>query len=266
MASPVQLGPFLRGKAGPPIVIPGGLPNLELYLDAVTDFSGTPNGTAVSAWQDLTVNNRDATQAVAGQQPSVVNPGAPNGAPWVQFTAADVSPPGRFLGGLIPLGTWPTDVRGYTMYAVGDWVVPANTFQLGIVFDSSGSLGGHEVGNTKGTGYGAPNTRVYGRYDGLVKSFQAFAAGARVYTWVCRPPEGSGAVEVWENGSQQAQSGGTATWTINRTILANYGLCGAPDNTNTNGCRLGSFLWYSDAHTPAVIGHITRYLRRRYGV
>ena len=94
---------------------PASLPNLILYLDADTTFSGAAHNDVVSSWTDLSGNAYHQVQATAGFKPKVQKTSntSPSGKVLVRFDGID-----DFLSSVAP-ATWPSFAAGYTLYFYG---------------------------------------------------------------------------------------------------------------------------------------------------
>jgi hypothetical protein len=189
------------------------------------------------------------------------------------------------MGGTIPLGTWPTTARGYTVYFVGKFNQGSPTFSIGCTWNALGDTAQMTVDWDNGTGGGSPTNRWAVRTGSLsegsiVSGFRTFVPTAlgseMVATYVFTPPNSSGdpagspaggPLTLYHNAADQGTGVSPDKWRISTVALANYAL-GSVDGTGSfcGALDLGAYLWYSNAHPPAIVGQITRFLRRQYGV
>lgn len=270
MSTPIRIGPFLRGVTGPPIISPGGLPNLELYVDSRLGVSGS-DGAAITTWPDQTPNLRDLLRQGATPAPTLLTTSttSPKGVQLLRWTPA---PGPGFVNGtsmataILTNLNFPTSARGMTVYMWGVFRATTNDFNLATGFRTitdgnwesgiQSSDGTHRMYIRTNSGGGA--TRLFGTAQ--------VTPVTGVLTWIYRPPnDGTGAAQLYVNGTLQSPAA-SALWQITQTQTGNI-LVGTADTAGTRSfdADLGAVIWYSDAHTDAVRAGVERFLRRTFG-
>ena len=229
--------------------------NLELYLRA-DQVSGS-DGSSVSAWPDLSANNRDGAQATGAQQPTLRLTGSdisPNGQAMVQFDGG-----GEEIDlGLPALPAGIANTNGYTIYcymkllatgdSAGQTYFASNEMRLAA---ETNSFDGWSADGKYGCyGRAAASVATYGR------NFGNAATGYQLLTARFNPPaadaDATNAMQMWKNGVALTPDSATTNMRWDTTIGAGSTLGGlGTGNMSLNG-TIGAFLIYSTAHSDSV--------------
>jgi len=151
---------------------------------------------AVATWPE-SFNSRDATQSTGGFQPKVqvTSNTSPNGSRRVRFDGIDDQ-----LGRVV---TMPGNTTGWYICGAGTWrAAGAGPFPGSQLFAGTDNFPAVTIEHF--------STHQVGWIDtGGTHNIAAFSAGRDFYEWVFNPPSGSGACDVYKNGTLL----GSATWT-----------------------------------------------------
>jgi hypothetical protein len=175
----------------------------ELLLDS-RNIVPIANNAPIPGWPDASGNARDAGP-VPGFNPLYKTASSPTGQPLADFNAANTQMTGALPGGGVGNGS------GFSFYAY-------------YILDSAAKTGGGDsqiiLGDDQANGFRLFGLSFQSAGDGrpsfttsttVLGSVQATTGGSHILTCICAPPSGSGAANLYLDGTLI----GTGTWAAN---------------------------------------------------
>lgn len=234
---------------------PTRLANLALWLDAANSASITLNGSTVSAWADMSGNDRTLSQSVANNQPTY-STGSQNGRNTLSFNGST-----NFLR-----GPWPLTLTAQSVFAV---VSMTSTNNWGRPFTQTTTGDATATGTMNAdfaiTGHYIPllrnsNTQAFGSYNGgglrasVNFTYSTWGVWSSIHT-------GSQISSRLDNGTASTYSTATFNTTFHSCMVgANMG----PAVNQFLGGNIGEILVYSRAVTDAERNAISAYLKAKW--
>jgi hypothetical protein len=242
---------------------PDQLANLELWIDA-RDLSGA-DLSAVSLWNDRTVNVRNLSQGTAARQPKLLTTSttSPLGTQLVRWSGAN---PGTVMQtSILTTANFPTSARGYTVYAWAKWNVTLNDFNISTCLRTIND-GNWESGVQDSSAAHRPYVRTNSG-GGAVRTYNSQVTPfTGTLTWVyAAPNDGTGLASIFKQGTSLAPIG-SQLWAVTGSQTGNL-LLGATDSSGTRSilADIGAVLWYSDSHDAATRAFVEGYLTGVFG-
>jgi hypothetical protein len=227
---------------------------LQLYLRS--DQITASDGTAISAWPDISGNARDAAQATAANQPIIRYSTSVNGKRMVEFDGNN-----DLMQGTFPFGPGIDITNGVSIYIYcNETALTTGGFNAQNIFGCGNSASAFELytRTSVALGVGYPD-QEYGSNSGNVRdSFGATALGAQMLTLQFLPPASATAeIKLWKNGVQLGVT--QANWQAT-DIRSGYSVGnGGGANEGFDG-YIGAVLVYNYAHSAATRAAIENWL------